>query len=391
VRIAAIIPTRNRPRFALNAVRSLLDQDSRIDVYLSDNSSTPDVLREYCDTEPRVTYLRPDRELPLGKHWDWAVREAMTRSTATHFTVHYDRKLSKPGSWDRLARLAEAWPDEVITFTVDSITGDPPPLRIWQPAWTGKLFSIETAPIAAAIATGTSKPLARAFPILSNCLTPRSVLDSVVDRFGDVCNAIGPDASFLARFLALRDRVFHHDRPQGILYGSSRSNGGGYLRGKGGDYHDFVKLADKDSWLEAAPIPGIDLGYNMLYHDYELVRRQIGDRLPPLIREAVIRDLAEDLHWKADRRKRQALRDLLVEQGWNGPEPAGIPSRTLGQALRELYLRYRMRKEGETPETVSGFVLRNEEEGISLALRYPRLRQERNEELEALGFTEVAA
>src|SRR5687768_6988911 len=150
--IAAIIPTRNRARLAMNAARSLLDQDSRLDIYVCDNSSSPGPLDEFCRNEPRFTCLRPDRELSLGENWDWAMRQAMERSAATHFTIHYDRKHSRAGSWDRLTALASLFPDQLISFPLDQITDRPPPLRLWQTPWTGKAFSITTARLAALIA-----------------------------------------------------------------------------------------------------------------------------------------------------------------------------------------------------------------------------------------------
>jgi len=388
--IAAIIPSRNRARFAMNAARSLLDQDSRIDIFVSDNSTSPDSLRAFCRGEPRITYLRPAGELSMGEHWDWAVRQAMERSAATHFTIHYDRKHSKAGSWDRLDALASRWPDQLISFPMDQMASQPPPLRLWQTPWTGKLFSISTAHLAGVIAAGSMMPIAQALPIFSNCLVPRPVLQSIVDRFGDVCNVIGPDGAFLVRFLALHDNYLFHDHAQGIIYASHRSAGLGYLRGKGGDYSDFLKMAGDRPWLEAAPVPGIDLGNNMLYHEFELVRRATGDRLPKLEREAVLRDLARELRWTADRRLKRQLRAILTEHGWTGPEPEPLPRRGRAEALGEWYLRRRLKKHGEVPKTITGFRFRSDEEGLLYALRYPRLRQETHEHLEPLNPAEMA-
>ena len=73
--IAVLIPTRNRPELAVDAVRSLLDQDCALDIYVSDNSTDPEPLREFARTEPRVHYLRPQTELSMPQHWDWAMRQ----------------------------------------------------------------------------------------------------------------------------------------------------------------------------------------------------------------------------------------------------------------------------------------------------------------------------
>lgn len=391
VTIAAIIPTRNRARYAMSAARSLLDQDSRIDIYLCDNSSSPGLLAEFCQEERRVTYLRPASELPMAENWDWAVRQAMERSAATHFTIHYDRKHSKAGSWDRLSALASIRPDQLISFPVDQITSQPPPLRLWQTPWTGKAYSITTVRLAEMIASGRLANCGQALPIFSNCLIPRAVLRSIVDRFGDVCKSTGPDSAFLARFLALHDSYTHHDRAQGVLLAPDRSIGMSYLRGKGKDFPDFLGMIGDRPWLDAAPVPGISLGNNLLYHEYELVRRATADRLPPFDRDAILRDLASDLRWTADPGVRRKLAAALAENGWNGPEPEPLPKRIRGDMLNERKIRRRMEKEGYLPPTITGFMFRNDEEGLRYALRHPRIRQETPEHLEPLQAVEIDA
>src|SRR5436853_9283 len=254
---AAVTPTRNRADLAIGAARSLLAQDVPIDIFLCDNSSSPDALGDYCRGEPRVHYLRPPSEASMPENWDFAVRSAMERSAATHFTIHYDRKISKPGFASRLAHLAGRWPDELLSFPSDFITDQPPPLRVWQPPWTGLPFSIDTRHVAGLLAQGHVSSISHALPVLSNCLVPRAMLGEVVGNFGDVCNSSGPDSAFMWRFFALRDRYIHFDRPVGIFYASHRSTGLGYLRGRGGDFADYVKTFGDKPWLDAAPIPGV--------------------------------------------------------------------------------------------------------------------------------------
>nr|MDQ3283018.1 hypothetical protein [Acidobacteriota bacterium] len=102
--LAFAIPTRNRADMAMNAVRHLLDQQNcELQIFVSDNSSNEEEVRKlagFCRelNAPRLTYMRPpDRDLSQGRHWDWASREALRRSNASHVTVHYDRKIFRPG------------------------------------------------------------------------------------------------------------------------------------------------------------------------------------------------------------------------------------------------------------------------------------------------------
>jgi hypothetical protein len=389
--IAVIVPTRNRPKLAIEAVRSLLDQDCEIDIHVSDNSASPDALRDFWRGEPRVTWLRPPGELSMPEHWDWAIRQAMERSAATHFNIHYDRRISKPGHWAGLAALASQWPDLLLTFPSDQISHQPPPLRLWQPPWTGKLFSIRTARIAGQIALGRVMDLGHMLPVLSNCLVPRNVLQSIVDRFGNLCNSSGPDSAFMARYLALHDRYLHYDRAQGVFYASHRSNGLGYLRGTGGDFADFMETFGDGAWLDAAPLPGINLGQNMLYHEYELVRRVTGERLPRLDRSAVLDDLGEQLRWIDDPRLKADLARHLREQGWKGPgpEPAPVQSPGWRYALRERLYRFRTRWQGKILPTITGFTFRNDRQALYYALRSPRDPQRSHEHLAIADPVEI--
>jgi glycosyltransferase involved in cell wall biosynthesis len=375
ITIAAIIPTRNRTSFAIAAAQSLLAQDVSIEIFVSDDSTDPDPLREFCRTEPRVRYLRPPAELSMPTHWDWAIRQVMELSRATHFTLHYDRRFSKPRIWAEVAAAASRTPDALITFPLDSISHEPPPLRLWQTPWSGKTFAIRTERVAHLVSHGNAVAISHALPLLSNCIVPRAVFDAIVERFGDVCDSTTPDSSFMARFLALYDHYIHFDRATGILYGSTRSTGMGYMRGTGGDFNDYRKRWDDRSWLHAAPIPGISLGANILFHEYELVRRETGNRLPPLDPAGVMNDLGAGLRWIHDPEMKADLRRILREHGWNGQDPPPHPRRPLVSTLYQLVWTFVARWFGVAPGAITGFAFPDDDAALRYALKYPRRAQ----------------
>jgi hypothetical protein len=372
VRIAVVIPTRNRQPLAMKAVQSLLDQAPRLDIVVCDNSTSPGPLQDFCRGRPSVHYLRPPAELSMPANWDYAVRTAMEMSPATHFSVHYDRKLSKPGAWAPLARLAGRFPDRLITFGADVVAAHPPPLRLWQTPWTGGVYAIGSAKVAQLLATGHVGRISHLLPIFSNCLVPRPILERIVGNFGDLCDSTGPDSAFMWRFLAFEPGYLHLDRPMGIYYASHRSTGVGYLRNEGGDFPDFMKTYGERQWLEAAPVPGLNLGQNLLYHEHELVRRRTGDRLPPLDRAAVLDDMAGFLQWVADPELKDRFRALLRENGWTGSEPEPYPPRAWRSVAWEMLTRLRMKAQGFDPPHICGFSFRSDEKALDFALRYPR-------------------
>jgi hypothetical protein len=386
-----VIPTRNRADMAITAVRYLLQQPGcELRVFVSDNSSGQDEVRKLADfcrelDHPLVTYMRPPEILGQGEHWDWAIREALRRSDATHVTVHYDRKVSKPGHARIAADVAARWPDKVLTYVSDYIAHYPPPLRVYQPLWTGKVYRVKTDRIIERSARGEAPEVASALPVLSNCFVPRAVVEALIEEFGDFCVSTTADSCFTYRFCALRDDFLHIDRSLTAIYGSHRSAGLGYLRGEGGDFADYRRTFRGQGWLDAAPIPGINLGYNMLFHEYELVRRTPAGkrRLPPLDRTGYLRDLGRGLIWVADPQQRAGMRRLLEEHGWDGEVPAlNFDERITWR--RRLYRRFRQSlamfladRLGIPPQTISGFAFRSDEEAVQYAIKYPqRIRRQ---------------
>jgi len=384
ISIAIVIPTRNRPHEAMMAVRALAAQDAPLEIFLCDNSASARPLRDFCRRFPRVTYLRPEREVAMGRNWDWAINEAMRLSSATHFSIHYDRKVSVPGAWAALADIAAAHPDTLISFPVDHIGHEPPPLRLWQTPWTGKVFGVSTRRVSTLVSTGCVTEICHALPVFSNCFVPRRILESVRERFDTVCDSIAPDGAFMCRFFTFEDEYLHYDRPLGILHASLRSNGLGYLRGKGGDFADFVRLSGNESWLDAAPVPGINLGNNMLYHEYELVRRGSGRKLPPFDRPAILRDLGSALRWIAEPALAEELTAVLRAAGWDGEPPQPLPGQTREQAMYQRAMQWRIRWLRKKPETITGFSFRSDRQALKWALRYPRKPQQDHQHLALL-------
>jgi len=404
-KLAFVVPTRNRAKMAIAAVNALRTQaGADVVIVVSDNSPDGDEVRrlsEFCRAlaDPRILYIRAGGDLPQGSHWNWAVLEALARSGATHVTVHYDRKISRPGAAAALAGVAAEHPDKVVTYLQDFVSAEPPPLRAWQHPWTGKLFRIATRRTVELSAAGKAQALGQALPILSNCLVPRTVVEAVVDRFGTLCESTTADSCFAYRFCALFDDYLHLDRPLTVLYGSHRSAGIGYLKGEGGDFADYRATWRGEAWLDAAPVPGLNLGYNMLFHEYELVRRSLGDagRLPPLDRAGCLRDLAGSLYWIPAGEARNRACTLLREQGWDGEGAVLNVERRLSR-LRRFALWVRQRRAllaaltGAAPATgVSGFRFRSDEEAVRYVLKFPRRRTDDTGHVDIADPMEIAA
>jgi hypothetical protein len=203
-------------------------------------------------------------------------------------------------------------------------------------------------------------------------------VESIVDRFGTFCESTTADSCFAYRFCALYVDHLHLDRSLSVLYGSHRSAAVGYLSGGGGDFADYRATWRGTSWLDAAPIPGLNLGYNMLFHEYELVRRVAGERLPLLDRDGYLRDLARGLAWIRDPRLREQLRIVLEEHGWKADAPPAPvlerePAwwRVAYSQLRQRGLMFLANDLGVRPRSVSGFRFASDEQALDYAVKYP--------------------
>ena len=139
------------------------------------------------------------------------------------------------------------------------------------------------------------------------------------------------------------EEVLHHyDRALIITYGYAFSNGWAYFRGdQSGAWADWIKLWGDRPWIEAAPIPGLSLGYNVMFHEYNLVRLVAGDRFPPIDQDRYLNQLGSSLSYISDLEEQSKMRDILKAHGWREPAPE-LPApkplykRILGPPTRPL-------------------------------------------------------
>jgi hypothetical protein len=379
--ITFVIPTRNRAELAMRAAAGLLGEGGEdLRVVVSD-ASTDEVQAEqlagFCRNrdDARLTYLRAS-PLVMPAHWNWALEQALAADDSTHLSIHYDRKVPKPGGMRRLLDAIDRHPDRVVTYAVDQVNERPPGFVLWQPPCTGGLYEIPTARVGEMASEGRIAEMGHAFPILSNCAVPRQVFADIRQRFGDICDSTGPDAAFTFRFCAVAETYMHLDASLSIVYATYRSNAVGYLSGKPTDYVDFKRMWGEQPWLAAVPLPGLDLGWNVLFHEYEVVRRELGDgQLRPLSMQGYLNGLAYGLGYVEDEALRAELEALLEQHGWRPAPVERDPPRRLRSrlgGLRQAVVLFLASRLGVKPSHITGFTFRNEDKAIDFASRFPR-------------------
>ena len=118
---------------------------------------------------------------------------------------------------------------------------------------------------------------------------------------------------------------------------------------------------------------GLNLGQNIFYHEYMLVRREAGqDRFPPVEMEGYLRDLARGLLFVSDPGRRSEMRDVLVSHGWkDDSEPPAAPSRPhLRERLRARMNHLRADYLSARPTDLATIGLRSEARALRCTLSH---------------------
>jgi glycosyltransferase involved in cell wall biosynthesis len=340
--LAVVVPTRNRASLAIQAIQSILaEREGDVRILVSDNSSKAEEIERlagFCATrnDGRLVYLRAPESMPMGTHWDWAITQALRTFDATHVTVHYDRKVTRPGELALLCRVAAQHPEMVITFGWDAILSyeGPPRHQIFYAVTDGRLYELASTRVLAALAAGHMGNLPRAIPLLNNCVVPREMLLGIIERFGGICDSLAADVSFTFRFLGMYDRYLYLSRGFGVLHSFDRSHAAGFLTGKANDMADLRAMWGDRPWLDAAPIPGLNVGQNMVFHEYVLAQRVFGaERFPPIDMDGYLRELGGALGLIADPAAREEIRATLERHGWKASPERRLTLRRIAKSI----------------------------------------------------------
>jgi glycosyltransferase involved in cell wall biosynthesis len=326
LKLCFVIPTRNRAALAIEAIRSLLQQhDTPLAVIVSDNSSREEdvrLLREFCETagDARLQYIRPPEPLPMGKHWNWALEQALPRTDATHFGTHYDRRITRAGGVAQLAAACARHPESLVVYPSDFVWKSGGRYRAGSVQGRGGDYLIRTSRVVALSAQGFLTEMGQGWPVLANCMVPRAVLERVRARFGTICDSLSPDCGFGFRFCAVEDSYVFLDWPIGIIYAFQYSNAQAYFRGDtSGTFGDFMTFVHGELW-PASPIPGLNFGLNAVFHEYVVVQREV-EGFPQLEWKGYIRELGYGLQYITDPEQHAAAIAMLKGYGWVEPPP----------------------------------------------------------------------
>ncbi|NRQ15798.1 glycosyltransferase family 2 protein [Ensifer sesbaniae] len=274
---SVVIPTRNRPDILVDAVASVLEQTfSDLELIVSDNSQSADseltqVALDQFRSDPRFRYIRPDLNLPMVDHWEWALTHARGR----YVGVVTDRMAL------RLYALEEVYTaiERTKAATVGYATANARELPGYRGLRRGH-GGVATREIATAdkLQQFARGDWPKDTPRMLNSFTHRDLLASLRERYGTVFTGISPDYAFAFRTLEALNSYVYIDFPLLVTQGEARSNGNALTIGAvTQETTDFRRrmLEEQGEWLKYGPMPGdTSVLLNGILREYALAAEQ---------------------------------------------------------------------------------------------------------------------
>lgn len=323
-----VIPTRNRADLAWKSVESVLAQlDETIAVLVSDNSTSVEQRAELSGlcmstAHPQLRYVSPPQPLPMTRHWDWAMENALSFYEPSHVSFLTDRMLFKPGTLPSVLEIGRSYPDKIITYMHDMVDDFARPVVVRQYTWTGDLYDVSSRRLLEL--TAESVMYDSAMPRMLNCLVPRPVLGSIHRRFGNYFTAVSPDWNFAFRALEVEDSIVFHDRAALVHHAQNRSNGQSAHYGiKNDASRDFLNdLADMPI-NAGAPYPEIVTVWNGIISEYIQVKQETQSlKFPEINLGNYLHVLAWGVDQIRDPERQDDMRRCLATHGWQPAPPA---------------------------------------------------------------------
>jgi len=383
-RTVIVIPTRNRSDLAKNAIGSVLDQiGSDVDVLVSDNSTASNQraeLSQYCEqrADARLRYITPPESLPMSPHWDWAMQQALSLYDASHIAFLTDRMMFRPGALGSLIEIIKAYPDKLLTYMHDHVNDFSLPVVLHQSTWTGNLYEVDSHRLLELSAQSVMYD--SSVPRMLNCLVPRTVLETIKERFGNFFASIAPDWNFAYRSLAVVDSILFYEKAGLVHYAQHRSNGQSAHFGIVNEaYAKFIEDLGSLPVNFAAPFPEVVTVWNAIISEYCHVKDVTrSPKFPTLSMDKYIQALAVGIDSIKDPERQQHMRFLLSARArrWhdenarltlpdNDAKPLLQPT-TEDQANVERF-------------STNHLEFQNSSEALDFALKHPRERSVRSD------------
>jgi hypothetical protein len=312
----------------------------------------------------------------MAHHWEWALRYAMQHYDADHFTFVSSRWIVRQGGLARALEQLSLNVEAILTYD-DAVVMDEPglPIRVARKQLSGRLVCVNAAHLLYLVSQAL---FPNCLPRMLNCILPRSVIDRVTERFGDLFGSVAPDHCCAYRCLSVVEQFHHFDEAVLVQYGQRLSTGTGmFARQPNEAYADFKANLNSASPTWAAPVPDIELNINVVFHEYCLARIQSGSpKLPELDRERYFEAIANELTILQDEERKKQIVEIMRVNGWRGPVPAALPPDAPtpddARVIVPLWTRFQALFGRRPPEDDARIIFRSLEDALWFSSRFSK-------------------
>jgi len=328
--LTILIPSRNRADFAINAVKSVLDyiEDCNLKIVISDNSSTnsrSEQLKDFCESlnNPDIKYIRPDKELAMTVHWNWAMTKAIELFDTNHYTILSDRMVFKKDVMPDLIEIIKSYPNELISFIQDGVVDIKYPITYYNTECTEKIYQVDCNYLLELASKYQTKEF---FPRQINSIMPISLINKMKKTFGQLFDSFVVDYEFCFKALYLLNTFVYYDKGILIHYGMSVSNGSPVFFGLSGKTQkDFIKLSGfnslNDAYKEYLLLPEVNCITNAVFLEYLKLQKQINtNKLPPMNKEEYLNAIYQETNFYINQKDKKRVIDILKKQGFKVPK-----------------------------------------------------------------------
>ena len=341
--ISVVIPTRDRPLFVREALKSLAAQEfTDFEAIVADNPETTpceEVVKEFGDE--RFRYQRAERPLAMHDNWEAGCAAA----SGEYVGLMNDKIVWLPSTMSHALALLERASVEVVSWWCSSFeprdeasavtSGDYYP---YDHPSSGPAIRSSRSELTAAMAFDAHRGLGPGYFRGNICsgLYRQDVMNGIRDRLGRVFPPISPDHTSRVGALMTVPRFVDAGVPLQIACTTANST----LRAAEQDpqYSERLLRNFDPELIDRLPNPGLWSSlHNIIAHDYLIAEQLGGPRLNRWNLVARARDDLSDIDaWPSGRVRRQQYRLLRAAERRPGQSVAAIQADRVGKELRRL-------------------------------------------------------
>ncbi len=219
-----VLGTKNRPDLLRDTMRSVMLQDfGGFEFIVSDNWNDERTKKtiDAFSHDPRVRYVRPDRELNIPDHWEFITRKAKGK----YVLVLTDRMLLRACALGRIANIIKEYAPqgiEAYSWTHELFDGNDRFMRPVDHSPGGTIVCSSEDLLRKYARTGL---IDSRFPQLPNACYDRRLGERIRTKHGRLIFPIAPDCTANFLMLFYTDRIVSIREPLMVAQTAANSNG----------------------------------------------------------------------------------------------------------------------------------------------------------------------